>query len=85
MVRWAALICLALRTFSQTLPNPSRCVANSNVTSFSACSSWYDTFSTCSAYAASSQAYSYYNCYCQQRMLDAIVEYILRKTQYGRR
>ena len=59
---------------AQTVPNASRCVANSGVTAFPACQYIYSDFSTCSAYAAASSAYQYYNCYCQQKFFDALFD-----------
>jgi hypothetical protein len=59
---------------AQTVPNPSRCVANSGVTAFPACEYVYNEFSTCSAYAAASSAYQYFNCYCQQKYFNALFD-----------
>ena len=59
---------------AQTVPNASRCVANSGITAFPACQYVYNDFSTCSAYAAASSASQYYNCYCQQKFFNALFD-----------
>jgi len=66
-------LCAVLGT-SQTLPNPSGCVANSGITAFPACEYMYGQFSICSQYAAVTDAYDFYHCYCEQRYFDAIWE-----------
>ena len=63
---------IALAT-AVTLPDPSRCVANSGVTAFPACEYFLDHFSTCSA-LATTDAQGYYNCYCNQQYFNAIWE-----------
>lgn len=68
------LILCSTPTRAQTLPNPSRCVADSGVTAFPACSYMYGQFSICSSYAAVSDAYNFYNCYCEQKYFNAIYE-----------
>ena len=57
---------------AQTLFNPSACVANSGITTFAACYQLYDTFSTCSAFAAASEPKAYYGCYCNQKYFNLI-------------
>lgn len=59
---------------SLTVPDPARCVAGSGVTAFSACQYVYSQFATCSAYAAASSAYDYYNCFCDQNYFDALFD-----------
>jgi hypothetical protein len=72
----ACLLLLGILVSGQTLPDPRRCVAGSNITAFPACSSWYEGFSTCSAFAAASKAFSYYNCYCAQSFLNNVIRFV---------
>lgn len=65
---------LVVSQTSITLPDPARCVAGSGVTAFSACGYVYSQFATCSAYAAASSAYDYYNCFCAQSYFNALFD-----------
>lgn len=75
--RFISLLLTARVVFSQTsvtLPDPARCVAGSGVTAFPACKYVLSEFATCSAYAAASSAYDYYNCYCAQKYFDSLFD-----------